>query len=185
MLSRSDFLSAMQLAASSTECLTMDSMVDEITQDMQILQHHVSTSPTVARALSSGLMIADWYIPEIRSHQLQVLNDEYGVDFHTMCASEDDILSVSFSIAQGESPCALQIPSVLTRYFCELQELETSFAKDVRSCRQRDGVRGQSIIPDYAVVNKVATDCGADIAVQRAEERAAFFSSFVATAVPK
>jgi hypothetical protein len=164
------------------------SVVEGISLDLSILRALEDTkSPIGSQALTAGLMITDWHISAVRFHQLRVLLREYPVDFLNMFRS--DAVTVQLDCCSGlpattatTGHSLVTVPSTLLAYLSELQDLETAFANNVRICRQRDGERGQSIIPNYVEINKAASEGGSDATVVRAQRRAQYFADLFRSA---
>ena len=155
--------------------------VDDLLADLNVLRDDTPIpSEIIIRAIKSGFMVTDSHIPEVLLHQLQVMKAEFcDVDFECL-AKDDEIARIhDLVIAEAETPKGIVVPKGFVKLFAKLEELESSFALDVRRSREKDGERGKAIIPDYATVNCVSTDCENDATVKRAILRAQFFGGLV------
>lgn len=119
------------------------------------------------------LVATDSHCVSVHIHQLRILMVEYpALNLRDSIARFPDVCS---SIA----PYGIRHMGTTLPLLYELITIEGAHAAAVAACRNRDGVKGRSIIPDYDNVNPSGPDVTSDSVVTGSASRAAQMAQII------
>lgn len=123
-----------------------------------------------AKPYQMHYMIAESSNIAVLTHQLRMLSVE-DADRHALLLPTDLLNMLREWSSCGTEPHLLESFRSTVLLLSKLCVLENTHALRVKSCRERDGVKGRAVIPDYDAVNAAGGDCLSDPIVKYAIER--------------
>lgn len=124
-------------------------------------------------------MIAESTNIDVLTHQLRMLGEQY-YEYLTLVLPAALLHALEEWVNCDSEPYLLGSFQTMVLLLSQLCVLENKHASRVKECRQRDGVKGREVIPDYDAVNAAGGDCMSDAVVKYAIDRAAATVSAVA-----
>jgi hypothetical protein len=123
-------------------------------------------------------MIAESDNVDVLTHQLRGLGEE-DYDKNTFITPADLLGALQEWSSCDFDPQISESFRSMVLLVSKLCVLENTHASRVKGCRERDGVKGREVIPDYDDVNAAGGDCMSDPIVKCAIDRAAEIESTV------
>lgn len=146
--------------------------------DLQLLTPPPSTAPLPSDdqagtgVYQTTYMIAESTNIDVLAHQLRMLGEEH-YDNQTLIIPAMLLGALEEWVQCDSEPHFLESFRSMVLLLSQLCVLENKHASKVKDCRQRDGVKGREVIPDYDAVNAAGGDCMSDPIVKYAIDRAA------------
>jgi hypothetical protein len=131
-----------------------------------------------SRAHQMHYMIAESGNIDVLTHQLRGLGEE-DYDKNAFITPADLLDALQEWSRCDFDPQISESFRSMVLLVSKLCVLESTHASRVTGCRERDGVKGREVIPDYDDVNAAGGDCMSDPIVKYAVDRAAEIESTV------
>jgi hypothetical protein len=131
-----------------------------------------------SRAHQKHYMIAESCNIDVLTHQLRLLGEE-DYDIRTLIPQADLVGALQEWNKCDFEPQLSETFRSMVLLLSKLCVLENTHASRVKGCRERDGIKGREVIPDYDAVNASGGDCMSDPIVRYAIDRAVEIESTI------